>query len=705
MGTIIVTKGEEGQFSIIDGQQRLTSLTLLLIALRNLAKGRSISSGLGFEDSQMLIWNAKLNKKNFNLNVPQWKEWFESLVEGKPFNEQDAGESVRNILFRYKDVVDLIEQCFLKEDDTIDADLLSTFNSWLRYRVIFIRIETPSEQDAHKVFVSMNDRGLSLNPSEMLKGYLLSEIQDDKERKEANAICQKTVLALKESEGEGWNGEYMTEDMNFLSAWIRAKYAGSLRPGEKGAKDMDYEIIGREFHEWVRQRHKELGLDHPGDYYRFIQEKLVFFATQYLRIKKFSKEYTPGFEAVFYNADKHFGYQAMLVLAALDEHDVPGTTDRKIQVVSAFFDHYTARRLFNFQRFGWNTVKYEMFSIMKGIRGLSLAKLAAYLTYRLRAMGSKIDGITARNFCWNQFSGRYILHTLARIADYVEREMGNASSFALYVNRTARNAYDREHVLPDKFENYQDSFSSVDEFEMYRARLGNLIPLKADKNRSYQDMPYLEKRAHYQGDNLLAQSFCPEAYQNNPKFTRTICARYPFKPYDSFGKEEIAERQELYRLICRDIYDENALKDIAGSWDEAYYESLLVERLADTKDLDLLHAPEDCFTSTKPLLLKLEGDSIPCSSYVDVVLGTINFLIARDHGKMRELAKSGFPGRLAYVSEDASRELVRNAMVSPKDTDDVNIIANVHGSASELVRFLRSLLAEFGVEQALLHVR
>ena len=183
MGTIIVTKGEEGQFSIIDGQQRLTSLTLLLIALRNLAKGRSISSGLGFEDSQMLIWNAKLNKKNFNHNVPQWKEWFESLVEGKPFNEQDAGESVRNILFRYKDVVDLIEQCFLKEDDTIDADLLSTFNSRLRYRVIFIRIETPSEQDAHKVFVSMNHRGLSLNPSEMLKGYLLSEIQDDEERK------------------------------------------------------------------------------------------------------------------------------------------------------------------------------------------------------------------------------------------------------------------------------------------------------------------------------------------------------------------------------------------------------------------------------------------------------------------------------------------------------------------------------------------
>ncbi len=272
------------------------------------------------------------------------------------------------------------------------------------------------------------------------------------------------------------------------------------------------------------------------------------------------------------------------------------------------------------------------------------------------------------------------------------------------MNQAAKNAYDREHVLPDKFEDYQGFFSSLDEFEMYRARLGNLIPLKADKNRSYQDMIDLEKRPHYLGDNILAQSFSPEAYANNPRFTK-VSSRYPFKPYDTFGKEEIAERQELYRPICKDIYDENSLKDNAGAWDEGCYEALLGERVSDPKDLDLLRSPEDGFTSTKPLLLELGDESIPCSSYVDVVLGSINFLISREPGKMRELAKGGFMGRLAYVFKDSGREAIRNSMLSPKDTDDGNIIANVHGSASELVRFLCSLLAEFGVEQALLHVR
>ena len=49
-------------------------------------------------------------------------------------------------------------------------------------KVFFIEIVATTEQDAHKVFVTMNDRGLSLTSTEMLKGYLLSEIKSDSTR-------------------------------------------------------------------------------------------------------------------------------------------------------------------------------------------------------------------------------------------------------------------------------------------------------------------------------------------------------------------------------------------------------------------------------------------------------------------------------------------------------------------------------------------
>ncbi len=56
----------------------------------------------------------------------------------------------------------------------------------------------------------MNDRGLSLSPTDMLKGYLLANITDSMEKAQANEIWKKRLLELiglgkegKEDESEG----------------------------------------------------------------------------------------------------------------------------------------------------------------------------------------------------------------------------------------------------------------------------------------------------------------------------------------------------------------------------------------------------------------------------------------------------------------------------------------------------------------------
>lgn len=43
------------------------------------------------------------------------------------------------------------------------------------------------------IFEAMNDRGLSLSPSDMLKGYLLANITDSKKREVANALWKRHV--------------------------------------------------------------------------------------------------------------------------------------------------------------------------------------------------------------------------------------------------------------------------------------------------------------------------------------------------------------------------------------------------------------------------------------------------------------------------------------------------------------------------------
>ena len=67
-------------------------------------------------------------------------------------------------------------------------------------------------------------------------------------------------------------------------------------------------------------------------------------------------------------------------------------------------------------------------------------------------MNEKLDAI--QDFELNQFTGRYMLHMLARLTDYANTQMGRASLFETYVDRNPRTSYDIEHILPDDYASY-----------------------------------------------------------------------------------------------------------------------------------------------------------------------------------------------------------------------------------------------------------
>ena len=89
-------------------------------------------------------------------------------------------------------------------------------------------------------------------------------------------------------------------------------------------------------------------------------------------------------------------------------------------------------------------------------------------------MDISLDGIT--RFSLNQFTGRYMLHFLARFTSYVNVRMGNPSMFDVYMDRKAKgNTYDIEHILPDRFDDYAVDFVDAHEFQTWRQHVGNDI--------------------------------------------------------------------------------------------------------------------------------------------------------------------------------------------------------------------------------------
>ena len=555
MGCIICTGGSVKK--IIDGQQRLTSLTLLLIYLNNLQK-KTAADPDGIVKLDTLIYSDHFGKKSFNVDVKEREDCMQALLQ-EDMTYAPKNESTKTMVDRYQDIVDYFP-------DDLKGEALPYFIYWLIEKVLLLEIDTPSEDEAHTIFLTMNDRGLSLNSAEMLKAYIIQQVAEE-DRISVNHVWQDNINRIKNASSYDTSGVVNTEDVDFISVWLRAKYANSLRETKKGAKDEDYELLGEKFHTWVRNNAKQkMGLEKPKDFKEFVLTEMTRVTNLYLRMKQYGEKLTVEYEEAFYNANRDLSWQTMLVIAAVKNDDTDDLVKTKIQMVTKFVDDFATIRILNFRKVNWNTNKYLLFHVMQAIRNEDIKTIGMVFVRTLRQMDIGVEGIT--KFSLNQFSGRYMLHILARFTSYVNARMGNPSHFEEYVDRKRQgNTYDIEHILPDKYEDYKDSFTDYEDFEETRNQIGNLILLTRDKNRSYQAMNYSDKVQKYTGDNVLAQALNDNAYYNNPKFLE-VANEYGMHSIPVFSKTSISDRAEIYMKMASDIWNADDIKKLAGGWSD-----------------------------------------------------------------------------------------------------------------------------------------
>ncbi len=542
LGSIIISK-KDGANYIVDGQQRLTSLTLLLILLRNLQKDRPDRV-----DVDELVISTRYGAKSFNLDVDERAGGMEALFDGTPFDSTDRPESVVNIVQRYQD----LDACFPED---LRGDALPYFTDWLLENVHLVEITAYSDDDAYTIFETMNDRGLSLSPTDMLKGYLLANIDDPAKRTQANTRWRDRVHELNDA------GKEVEPD--FFKAWFRSQYAERIRERRKGARPEDFDRIGTEFHRWLRDAGDDIGLRGSAGFYRLIDRDFDFYSRAYLRLMQASAGLVPGLEHVRYNADHGFTLQYMVLLAPLRPDDPEAVALQKLRLVARYIDILLARRIWNFRSIQYSTMQYAMFIVMRDIRGLAPAALAERLYADLARAEDTLEG--AGRLRLHQQNRRAIHLLLARITDYVEQQSGQPSRYLEYTTDTGKSRFEIEHLWANKPERHRDEFRSDWDFEEHRNHIGGLLLLPKSFNASYGDLPYAQKLAHYNSQNLLARSLHPQCYQHNPGFlTFAQRADLPFQALPQFRKAELDERSELYRQIATRIWNPDSLLAEAG---------------------------------------------------------------------------------------------------------------------------------------------
>ena len=536
MGPIVLFD-QNGKSSIIDGQQRITSLTLLLIYLKHKAEKIMDDFPNG------MIFSSSRGKKSFNIDIPERTKCLESLFNDNGYEpKEDDEESVINMTSRYSD----INEAF---PDEMSEEELIMFVYWLQEKVILVKITATSDKNAYMIFETMNDRGLSLSSTDMLKGFILSKYTNPDSRKKREQKWKSDIQEL--------NFYSKGTDSQFFQSWLRAQFAETIRQGAAGTVNQDFETIGERFHYWFRENYDKglLKTAINGDIESFMDNNYSFYLKYFLKIKEAESVFDSTLPHVYYAACWGFAdsLKYPIMLAALNTTDSDDACKQKLDIVAKFIDIFCVRRSVNFRLFSASSLRYTMCNLTLKVRNLSVDELKQTLQAQIDSDKNKDKDNsfdTLFNFRLKQQNKFFVKYYLARITSFVEEGSQMPSNFVNYLYNPDCKPYEIEHIWADNMNYHSDEFTQKYEFDEFRNKIGALMLLPNGSNQSYGGADYPEKMPHYIKENILAKSLCKGTYDHNPNFTNFVKdSNLPFKAYSEFKKDDVLSHCELYRRI------------------------------------------------------------------------------------------------------------------------------------------------------------
>lgn len=374
MGPIVLFK-EGSSYSVVDGQQRLTSFTLLIIYLNHIQKIIYSKNPKRIQKLEEYVFSQSFGREAFNLDIPERKSILEKLFKNQEITDEDiAAESCDNILERFKDIEELFPSRLKHEE------VLALFINWLTEKLRFIEIVSQTSEKAYSIFETMNDRGLNLTPTEMLKSYLLASVNDDDKIKELDIIWKNRIGSLKSFSYD--------EDQDFFRALLRAKYAETIRITQSGAENEDFEKIGTRFHTWVKENTRKLLLKKPDDFYFFVQSDLQFYCELYVRLSDLeTNDLLPedDFKLLSYKGvSSSLSYP--FILAPIQKTDEIEIINQKLRLCVKYLDAFGTYRLLLGLPITQSSIRNGIYNMIKDIRNLDSESLRRLLSDNLKEL-------------------------------------------------------------------------------------------------------------------------------------------------------------------------------------------------------------------------------------------------------------------------------------------------------------------------------
>lgn len=562
----VLTNTCDGKIYIVDGQQRLTTLTVAIIAL---LANENINENIEKYLSDLIVSKATMAGNNqIRMEFDDRAPVFKALMQ-KPDDED-----IQTLREEYSDDISasniIAAYCTCKKffDDNIrDELLLAYFGAYLSTRLYLVKIDMEKSEDVAMAFEVINDRGTKLQSYEILKGKLLSLIPKDNNEKE--------IKSWNDSAGSLMTLYQKDRSDEFFESFFQARYAEDAEKDRKNLAKYNYHqnIFADPYDkriglEWTPDGKKRLKtakelLNSQIPYYSGV------FRNLYEIKRKFKMDKESDERFVWFNGRNGLmANQTQLIMSSLTVNDP--LEAEKITVVSKKLDKlYTLLKLTGtYESSGFSPICKKLSILIRKNQKKTLQELNNQCDqFILREIQkAKTDqGIQKKEspfdyISWNQLSFgphdlAFVRYFFARIEGFIAVEADQVCDG--YDKLLTGDSYHVEHILAhDKNGDNASKFADEEEFEFQRSLYGAIGLLKGPVNCSSNAEPYPDKRRTYACETLWLQTLTDDFYKSNPSFAKFSKKRgLDFKPCESFGATEIKERAALLAKMTKLIWE------------------------------------------------------------------------------------------------------------------------------------------------------
>lgn len=204
LGSIVLIDSPCDRPFVVDGQQRLATITILLAAIRDYFDQNGDQRSQNIERDYLLNIDLRTQEPAAKLRLNETdNDFFFKRVLTKYTDpqrkEKPTKESHDRIAEAARSAASQVKQI---ADSTNEPS--SRLIDWVEYimsKARVIRIQVPDSANAFRIFETLNDRGLKLALSDLLKNYLFHQSGDRISEAQKNWVAMASVVEAAEDEG------------------------------------------------------------------------------------------------------------------------------------------------------------------------------------------------------------------------------------------------------------------------------------------------------------------------------------------------------------------------------------------------------------------------------------------------------------------------------------------------------------------------